>query len=49
MSRSLMLVEDDQRLGELLCSYLGQNGYTVSWESRGTGLSQKSWRHDRIW
>lgn len=35
MSRSLMLVEDDQRLGELLCSYLGQNGYTVSWESRG--------------
>jgi two-component system response regulator RstA len=33
---SLLLVEDDSRLAELLSSYLGRNGFRVAVESNGT-------------
>ena len=41
MTQHLLMIEDDHRLGAMVVSYLGQNGYTVTLtESAQEGLAQ---------
>nr|WP_269746608.1 response regulator [Desulfogranum mediterraneum] len=41
MNNSILIVEDDRRLGELLAAYLGQQGFTVAVETRGDRAEQR--------
>jgi two-component system OmpR family response regulator len=36
MSHTLLLVEDDENFGSLLCNYLQLSGYSVTWKNNGS-------------
>ena len=38
----VLLVEDDERLGELIAEYLGRNGLELHWIRRGDGAVEKA-------
>jgi len=38
----VLLVEDDERLGELIAEYLGRNGLELHWHRRGDGAVEKA-------
>lgn len=35
MSKAILLVEDDENFGSLLCNYLQLSGYSVTWKNNG--------------
>ena len=42
LAARVLLVEDDERLGELIAEYLGRNGLQLHWIRRGDGAVEKT-------